>query len=135
MIEQVDLDFVQKTLVDVATANGVELEELKNGWDEEKGTNAWSVNYERSLKENVEDQLRKLKYACDLYYDAMAQNDKVAAKSSLMDLRLAAMTLYCFFHNIFEDCEKIMGDDPRFIWPDFPEDYKLPAHYNYKGPK
>ncbi|TCV91092.1 hypothetical protein [Biostraticola tofi] len=86
-----------------------------------------SINYNRSLEELLIKQLTLLHLKTKLLALAKNNDDELAMQSALLRLRTHAMSLSSFFDNIVEDTEVILRTG---TWPEFPEDYKIPNHYN-----
>lgn len=135
MSQPLDLDFVQQVFIRLAQKNGIPLEELKNGWNEERESNEWELNYRHSLQEDVEGDIKGMLQLFELHQAAMEKDDLVTARGALVLAAGFAQMLAGTFTNIYDECYKVLRDDKRFTWPEIPENYSIPEHYNYKGPK
>ena len=125
MNEVTNFNQLKQILIDITSANNITMQDLKEG--------DWSVDYRIDLQKDFTEELKKMQYGLDLYAAAMAQGDRLAASAALMDVRIATQALSVFFDCFTDDLIRVKRQD--FDWPEFPEDYKIPAHYNYKGPE
>ncbi len=135
MSQPLDLNFVQEVFIRLAQKNGIPLEELKNGCNEEKECMEWNMDYKNSLQKDVEADIEKMLQIFELHHAAMKKDDLVTASAALVRAAGFAQMLAGTFSNIYDECYKVLRDDKRFTWPEIPEDYSIPEHYNYKGPK
>ena len=66
-------------------------------------------------------------------FDAANKNsDSLAAASGLLGAAVRAGILRDFFDAISIDLFRVLKE---FDWPEFPENYKVPEKYGYRGPK
>lgn len=135
MNRELNLDFVQEVFIKLAERQGIPVEELKTGWNEERESNEWELNYKHSLQQDVEEDIKGMLQIFELHRAAMEKGDLVTAKGALIHAAVFAQMLSGTFLNIHDECYKVLRDDERFSWPEIPEDYVVPEHYNYKGPK
>lgn len=87
-----------------------------------------AIDYNASLEDELNKQLMLLKDKTNLFSEACECGDEIAVKSFLLEMRTHAMSLSGFFDAIAEDATLLIKADG---WPDIPEDYQLPDHYNY----
>jgi len=59
---------------------------------------------------------------------ARLNDDKVAVQVALVYIRVYSMNLSSFFNAFKEDADTLLKFSD---WPDIPEDYKIPLHYNF----
>ena len=126
-----DFDRIKYLLMALAKANGVGEEDL-NGYNTETDEFEWSINWKSDLNKSFEMDIDRFQSGVDLYEEALAKNDLLAAKAGLQDAKIASQDLANFFDAFREDLTKMMVD-PRFKWPKFPDGYKVPEHYGYKN--
>lgn len=134
MNKELNLDFVQEVFIKLAERQGIPFEELKTGWNEERESNEWELNYKRSLQQEVEEDIKAMLQCFDLHRAAMEIGDTVTAQVGLIRAAGFAQMIAGTFQNIYDECYKVLCYDKRFSWPEIPEDYVVPEHFNYKGP-
>ncbi len=127
--ELVDLNRIQKILIDLVRSHGVTDEELKLVSKRTRRLR-WGIDLKSDFNKIFYENLLALQIAFDGYEKASIQNDRRAARAILQRIRLINFQLYHFLNAIRIALDRASLDE-RF-WPDFPEDYKVPAHYNYK---
>lgn len=120
---------LKQLLLNLAKSKGITEEDL-NGYDESKEEFNWHIDWNRNLDDWFELNIDRIKDAMKLYENATAQGDLLAAHAGLQRIRLGTHDLMNFFDNFREDLIKF-SIDPRFDWPTFPDDYKIPEHYGY----
>ncbi|NIE72422.1 MULTISPECIES: hypothetical protein [unclassified Pantoea] len=59
---------------------------------------------------------------------ARVNDDKIAMQVALVYIRVHSMNLSSFFDAFKEDADALLKSSD---WPDIPEDYEIPSHYNY----
>jgi len=91
----------------------------------------WGIDPRRNFNKIFYEKLLALQIAFDGYEKASIQNDQRAVRAILQRIRLISFQTYHFLSEIKIALDKAWLDE-RFNWPSFPEDYKIPAHYNYK---
>ncbi|CAI1023370.1 Uncharacterised protein [Serratia liquefaciens] len=72
--------------------------------------------------------LELLRDAKELLKQAKLNDDKIAMQAALVYIRVYAMGLSSFFDAFKEDADALLRSSE---WPDIPEDYQVPEHYNY----
>lgn len=87
-----------------------------------------AVDYNASLESQLIKQLTLLQSKTSLFSEACRCNDEVTMKAFLLEIRTHAMSLSSFFDAIAEDATLLIRIDG---WPDIPENYQVPEHYNY----
>jgi len=80
----------------------------------------------RSLDERFERYLYVLQKLEIFLSQAKSDNDEIAMQSILFRLRAQAMGLSSFFDAIVKEAENVLRLD---TWPEIPEGYELPKHY------
>lgn len=126
-----DFNRVKNVLMALAKESGLTDEDLGE-YNSDLDKFEWNLDWNSDLNGSFERDIEMFKGGIDLYEDALANEDLLAAKAGLQDANIAAHNLMSFFDAFREDLTKI-AIDPRFNWPKFPEDYKVPKHYRYKG--
>ncbi|UAW64782.1 hypothetical protein KMZ15_03740 [Mycoavidus sp. HKI] len=127
--ELVDLNRIQKILIDLVRSHGVTDEELKRVNKRAKRL-IWGIDLNSDFNKIFYEKLLALQIAFDGYEKASIQNDRRAARAILQRIRLINFQLYHFLSAIRIALVRVSVGE-RF-WPSFPENYKIPAHYNYK---
>lgn len=87
-----------------------------------------SFDYNADLDQRFESGMTKLQDAIILLKKAKDANDKIATKTALVYIRVYAMNLSNFFEDFKDDADLLRSSS---IWPDIPENYELPEHYNF----
>ncbi|BBO59833.1 hypothetical protein [Mycoavidus sp. B2-EB] len=128
--ELVDLNKIQIILMDFAKSHSVTDEELERV-DKRTGRLIWGINLKDDFNKSFNERLLALQIAFDGYEEASVQKDWRAVRAILQRIRLINFQLYNFSNAIGTALENAWSDE-YFKWPSFPEDYKVPAHYNYK---
>ena len=87
------------------------------------------IDYTDDLDALYERNFQCFKDAKDLLNKAKANDDKVATQAALVYIRVYAMGLSSFFETFKDDADSFLKES---IWPDIPEDYQVPEHYNFQ---
>ncbi len=125
----IDLNRIQKILIDLVRSHGVTDEELKRVSKRTRRL-IWGIDLNSDFNKIFYEKLLALQIAFYGYEKASIQNDRRAARAILQRIRLINFQLYHFLNAIRIALDRAsLGE--RF-WPSFPENYKIPAHYNYK---
>ncbi|WP_380181039.1 hypothetical protein [Kalamiella sp. sgz302252] len=81
-----------------------------------------------SIVDSIQHDINNLNLTINLFLDAKRNNDELAIQAAL--LRMST-----FLSSVSGVLEQTRGDIDRFVFaPDvaeFPENYKIPEHYNY----
>lgn len=128
--ELTDLNKIQKILIDLVSSHGVTDEELTR-IDKRTRRLIWGIDLNIDFNKIFYEKLLALKMAFDGYEKAFIQNDRRAVRAILQRIRLINFQLYNFLSTIRIALESAWLD--KRFWPSFPEDYKIPEHYNFKG--
>lgn len=86
-----------------------------------------AIDYRDSIGDRLDRYLSLLKINTVLLSQAKIENDELAMEVALLRIRTNAMSLSGFFDAIAEDATLLIKADD---WPDIPENYQLPEHYN-----
>ncbi|MQL49183.1 hypothetical protein GEA64_14975 [Photorhabdus khanii] len=86
------------------------------------------IDYKDNLNDLFIRDLRLLKDAKDLLKKAQLVDDKVTIQAALVYIRVYSMRLSGFFEDFKDDADMFLKSSE---WPDIPEDYQVPTHYNY----
>ncbi|BBE08876.1 Uncharacterized protein MCB1EB_0715 [Mycoavidus cysteinexigens] len=127
--ELVDLNIIQKILIDLVKYHGVKDEELERV-DKRTGHLVWGINLNSDFNQIFNEKLLALQAAFDGYEKAAIQEDWRAVRAILQRIRLINFQLHKFLSAVRLALESAWSD--KRFWPSFPENYKVPAHYNYK---
>ncbi|MCP2233917.1 MULTISPECIES: hypothetical protein [Erwinia] len=111
------LNYIKEALSDVAKVCNIREDEL-------------SVDYSLNLDEELCSELEKLEKISLVLRKALDEKDMIAVQAALIMSRIHSMNLRNFFNDIYDDIEMI-GWTERFNWPEIPEDYRIPEHYNH----
>ncbi|UAW64322.1 hypothetical protein KMZ15_01090 [Mycoavidus sp. HKI] len=125
----VDLNIIRNILMDLVRSHGVEGEELER-MDKRTRNLIWGINLKSDFNQFFNEKLLALQIAFDAYEKASIQEDWRAVRAILERIRLVNFQLYNFASAIRKALVNACSDE-RF-WPDFPEDYKVPAHYKFR---
>ena len=117
------LEEIKYLLIELAKQNGLSETDLHADW---------AIDYRENLDQEMQQELAWLVESMRLYRDAQKNNDMLAARSGILRASVRAAILRDFFDAISSDLQRAAL---HFNWPDFPEDYKIPSQYNYRGPK
>jgi hypothetical protein len=134
MKEAINLNFVQDIFIKLAERQGIPLEELKSGWNKEREDMEWNIDYSEPLQVQIDHDIELMLKKFMLHRQAMEAGDLVTASAALDGAGTFAGTLSDTFSKIYDECYKVLGDDKRFTWPEIPDDYKIPEHYDYTEP-
>lgn len=129
MTIKLDLDFVQQCFIDLATQKGIDIDELKNGWDKKRETNEWHINFHKSMQEDFNKMFLNFIKNINLIEQALQQKDLLTMKLALMNI--PSIRLDYHFYNIADDCYKVLKYDSRFQWPPIPQDYNSTDYEHY----
>ncbi len=136
MSTKIDFTTIQKLIIEFAKMQGITLEQMQNSWNVETEDLDWKVDYRNDLQQEYMKDIFFLQESIHLHKQAIQKGDLLTARSGLLGAAIAAQNLSGFFDALKEDLDKIyLHDTPTFTWPEFPEDYTIPEHYDYKGPK
>ncbi len=126
----VDLNGIKIILMDFVKVHGVTDEELERV-DKRTGRLIWGINLKSDFNRSFNEKLLDLQIAFDIYEKASVQKDWRAVRAILQRIRLINFQLYNFSNAIGTALENAWSDK-YFNWPPFPDDYKVPAHYNFE---
>jgi hypothetical protein len=125
----VDYENVKKLLVDLAKSNNLTEEDL-NCYNEDELNFDWHISFKSNLNERFQSNIANLEAAIKLCKSALAANDPLAARIGLLRASVYSHDLTSFFDALRHDLGKASAD-PRFHWPEIPEDYKIPSKYGF----
>ena len=128
-----DFNCIKNTIIELAETHGISRQQLIDCWNEETEALDWSINYRNDLQKEFECDAEKLQAAINLYHAAIKNNDLLTAECALLDAGIWAHNLTNFFENIKDDLKKALIEKQQFNWPEIPEGYQIPKHYNYKN--
>ncbi len=124
-----NLNIIRNILMDLVKSHGVMDEELERV-DKRTGNLIWGIDLKSDFNQFFNEKMLALHIAFDAYEEASIQEDWRAVRAIFQRIKLINFQLYNFTSAIRKALVNACSDE-RF-WPDFPEDYKVPAHYNYK---
>lgn len=126
-----DLNRIKLLIQALARSHGLTEDDL-NHYNEAEDDNDWHMSWKHNQAELFNKRMKRLEAAIDLYDAAVAKNDKLAAKAGLIHAGIQLQNLASFFDGMTHDVKKAYGD-PRFDWPQFPEDqWRVPPEYGFK---
>ena len=129
MSDELNLDIVQKAFIQLAQSKGIPFAELANGWNEERECLEWNLDYNTSLQSDVDADIKRMLRYFELHRVSLEKDDLATARASLVHAAVFARTLASAFEYIHDECYKVLRDDPRFQWPEIPENYQIPDQY------
>lgn len=101
---------------------------LKNNIGKELNEDELYLAENYSVIDSIQQDMDNLNLAIKLFLKAKENNDELAMRAALLHIRSFMMGVYGVFYQTVEDIDRF------FKLPDeisFPEDYKIPEHYNY----
>lgn len=72
--------------------------------------------------------LHKLNDSVVLLKNAKSAGDELTVQAALIYIRVYSLRLSGFFEDIKDDTDALLR---LSVWPDIPENYQVPEHYNY----
>lgn len=93
-------------------------------------TSEWRIDFSSNLDGTLQREIADFQVGIDWLHDAISRNDLGTALFASKRVRASAWDLSEFFKRIFDDVERVGWPDDKPL-ADIPEDYELPAHYNY----
>ncbi|MGE4879692.1 hypothetical protein [Yersinia enterocolitica] len=85
------------------------------------------IDYKAQQCTSFHRGLELLGNAKELLEQAKLNDDKVTIQAALVYIRVYSMNLSGFFDAFKEDADALLRASD---WPNIPEDYKIPEHYN-----
>lgn len=86
------------------------------------------VDYDCNLDALFSSDVERLSTATELLRKAKESDDKITMQAALVYIRISSIRLSGFFENITDDADFFLKKND---WPDIPDDYQVPEHYNY----
>lgn len=86
------------------------------------------VDYDCNLDTLFSSDMERLFAATELLRKAKELDDKITVQAALVYIRVYSIRLSGFFENITDDADFFLKKND---WPDIPDDYQVPEHYNY----
>ncbi len=127
--ELIDLNKIQKILIDLVRSHGVTDEELTRV-DRRTKRLRWGIDLNSDFNKIFYEKLLALQIAFGGYEKASIQNDRRAARAILQRIRLINFQLYHFLSAVRLALVRALVD--KRFWPSFPENYRVPAHYKFR---
>jgi hypothetical protein len=124
-----DYESIKRTLVDLAMSHNLTAEDL-NAYSEEDASFDWHIDWKSDLNFIFSKNVDNLGKSIELYQNAMATNDLITAQVGLLRAGVSSHNLMSFFDALRHDLNRAIID-PRFHWPEIPEDYKIPSKYGF----
>jgi len=131
----IDLNALRDLLIALAGAHGVTREDMADGWNEEEGTSQWRMSYKADLNQGLRRDIQKLVGFSGVCEMARRDNDTLAMRAALIDMRIYAMNVGSAFDALAEDIRKISNlkyDEPGSLR--FPDPYYFPDQYREAFP-
>lgn len=86
------------------------------------------IDEESDVDDIFYQYLHKLNDSAALLKNAKSAGDELAVQAALVYIRVYSLRLSCFFEDIKDDTDTLLKVS---VWPDIPENYQVPEHYNY----
>ncbi len=90
------------------------------------------LNMNSDIIEKYKEYIYDLEQATMLLNKTIEDNDQIAIQCALTRIRIASLNLSNLYEDIIDDVVLINNQDS---WPEIPEDYKIPEHYDYPSKK
>lgn len=123
----IDVDFekIKQTILSAAMMHGLSKDYI---------TKHWHIDYELDLNKEFARLISGLNQNTQLIHQAIKNNDMLAAKAGIIRIKPFSHALVDFSTKIDDDMFELgWGDKLKDKWPDIPENYKVPAHYDYEN--
>ncbi|KAA5926862.1 hypothetical protein F3I27_00855 [Pantoea sp. Bo_2] len=104
------------------------LELLKQRSSEELDADDIYLSEDYSIVESIQRDINNLNLTIELFFNAKENNDELAIQAALLRISTFLSGIYGVFYQAGEDVDRFT------LLPnteDFPENYKIPEHYNY----
>jgi len=86
------------------------------------------IDEKSNIDEIFYQYLHKLNDSVMLLKNAKAAGDELTVQAALVYIRVYSIRLSGFFEDIKDDTDTLLKVS---VWPDIPENYQVPEHYNY----
>lgn len=121
------LNELRDGIMQAAQNLGISEQELHN--DLEK----WHMDYKDNLDRDFKYMINKLNENTKLFKQAIQRKDELTAAVALLGISMQSQALAGFFQDIDNDVVRLgWGEGLKEKWPRIPEDYEVPADYDYK---
>jgi hypothetical protein len=121
---EIDFEELKQTILLVAK---------KQGLSEEYVIKNWHVNYKVDQNEDFIDTLNRLQEEIKLLSQSIAANDLLTSINAILMAKIYSQLLADFFDKINDDVFELgWGNELKDKWPEIPEDYRVPEHYDYE---
>jgi hypothetical protein len=104
------------------------LELLKHKAGKELDINNLYLEKDCSIVDSIQNSIKNLNLTIELFFKAKENNDELAMQAALLRISTFLSGIYGIFYQTTEDIDRF------FKLPNgtsFPENYKIPEHYNY----
>ncbi len=81
-----------------------------------------------SIVDSIEKDIKNINTTIEFFIKAKENNDELAVRAALLRIRCFMMGVYGVFYQTVEDIDRFMQLPKDEA---FPDDYKIPEHYNY----
>ncbi|MGF6573837.1 hypothetical protein ABH945_005958 [Paraburkholderia sp. GAS333] len=126
-----ELNRIKLLLRELALSHGLTDGDLRK-YDQKNDDFEWHIDWKLNLSDELESNMRLLEAAIDLYDSAIGKEDRLTAKAALVDAGITLQGMAAFFDGLTHDIKKAYRD-PRFGWPDFPdENWTIPSEYGFR---
>lgn len=106
----------------------------KHGFSREYLQENWAIDYDVDLDKKFDNTLNHFNKEVALLSQAIQRDDFAIAKGALIRAKNWSQILKDFFSDLFSDIERLMwGDEFEGKWPSIPEDFEVPADYDYEN--
>ena len=120
---QFEFNEIKRFIIEQAEKNGVSASRLNE---------EWSLDYSVDFNGKFEREIFFLSECMKLIELAKAKNDLLATKAAILIAGVRVGMLASFFESMDSDLSRVLRE---FEWPEFPENYRIPDFYNYRGSK
>jgi len=126
----ININAVRELIVSLASTHGVRRQDMVDSWNEQKESLDWRMDYQGDLETSLQRDFERLSCYVRLCEIARQNEDSLAMRAALMEMRVSAMNIASCFDAMADDLERllIMERDAPGSLP-FPENYKFPEHY------
>jgi hypothetical protein len=105
----------------------------KQGLSEEYVIKNWHINYKINQNEEFIGILSNFQKEIKLLNQAITNNDLLTSIRAIVRAKVYSQLMLDFFDKIDDDIFQLgWRDELKGKWPKIPEDYQVPAHYDYE---
>lgn len=86
------------------------------------------LSEDHSLVNSIQRDITNINFSIELFIKAKKNNDELAMRAALLHLRSCMLGVSGVFYQTVEDIDRLFKLPTEIS---FPENYKVPEHYNY----